>query len=45
MARAGLGPYYALAPEQTVPTDDPSVPEAITTSWLASGWTLGGVLR
>src|SRR4051812_32199165 len=36
---------YVLAIEQAVPTDDPSVPEAITTRWLASGWTLGGVLR
>jgi hypothetical protein len=41
----GFGPYYALATKHAVPTDDPSVPEAITTLWLASGWTLGGVLR
>jgi hypothetical protein len=35
------GPSYALATEQPVPTDDPSVPEATTTLSLASGWTLG----
>jgi hypothetical protein len=40
-----FGPYYALATERAAPTDDPNVPEAITTLWLASGWTLGGVLR
>jgi len=35
------GPSYALTTEQAVPTDDPSVPEAIKTLSLASGWTLG----
>jgi hypothetical protein len=35
------GPSYALTTDQSVPTDDPSVPEAIKTLSLASGWTLG----
>jgi hypothetical protein len=35
------GPHSALATKQAVSTDDPSVPVAIKTLSLASGWTLG----